>query len=330
MLSVRFSRANGCEAGYARSRTRAFPSRSTDPTNASRSPRACASSHQRVSVASWSRKRQRKSSTDPSRSSSGTSPSNSTSARSIRKPISRARITTLRATSTPDRSSVRTWARKASGSKAAPDDSSSRQRSRPIARPSSAIRARVATARTRRSTFRSARISSTRRASRSSSADPTTLAPTTADGERLRRQVEPRVHRAQGPLGLRPVHHHRDVALGRALGDGADVHPRARQRAEDARRHPGRARHPVADDGQEGARGVDVGRLDLPLVALGVERRLQRGAGPGGGSPLVVRRKRKRPVKITGRLSRCCRRTAPEATGACTPGRGPWRGSGRW
>ena len=63
---------------------------------------------------------------------------------------------------------------------------------------------------------------------------------------RLRRQPEAGVRGAQCAGGVFGRHGHRDVAFGRALGDGSDVNPCPRQRAEQPRRHARRAGHAVA------------------------------------------------------------------------------------
>ena len=55
------------------------------------------------------------------------------------------------------------------------------------------------------------------------------------------------MHSAYGLAPLAVVDDERDVALGRALRDGDDVHRRIGNRAEDARRDAGHVGHPRAD-----------------------------------------------------------------------------------
>ena len=70
---------------------------------------------------------------------------------------------------------------------------------------------------------------------------------------------------------LRRVDHDRDVALRRALCDGADVDAGCPERVEQLRRDARCARHAVADHGENAAVAGHVDALDLPLAQLTVE-----------------------------------------------------------
>ena len=92
-----------------------------------------------------------------------------------------------------------------------------------------------------------------------------------ADRQRVRRQVEGRVHGAQRARGLPGVDHDRDVALGGALGDGADVDRGIGERREELAGNARRAGHAVADHGEDGAAAGHRHALDLPFAQLGLE-----------------------------------------------------------
>ena len=99
-----------------------------------------------------------------------------------------------------------------------------------------------------------------------------------ADRQRLPREIERGVRGAQRPLRVAPVDDDRDVALRRTLRDRANVHAGLAQRAEELRRDSGLPGHPVADDRENAAVGRHVHRLNLPVMAFGEERVLDRGA----------------------------------------------------
>ena len=107
MLSLPLSCAKGCSYSYSRSSTAPFPlATSTTPTYRSFFPFAFASSVRFVISSSYSGSAAMNASTDSvSRRGSGTRDCTGMSSSSRSKPHSRARMTTLRATSVPLRSS---------------------------------------------------------------------------------------------------------------------------------------------------------------------------------------------------------------------------------
>ena len=96
--------------------------------------------------------------------------------------------------------------------------------------------------------------------------------PDQPDRDGVRRQVEAGVHRAERARGLLAVDDHRDVALGRALRDRADVDAGGAERVEQLGGDARRAGHAVADDGEDAAVAGDVDPLDLSLPQLALER----------------------------------------------------------
>ena len=68
------------------------------------------------------------------------------------------------------------------------------------------------------------------------------------------------MHRAQRARRVLAVDDRGDVALGRALRDRADADGRGAERAEHFRGDAVRARHAVADDGEDAAAGIDLAR----------------------------------------------------------------------
>src|SRR5206468_11626723 len=92
------------------------------------------------------------------------------------------------------------------------------------------------------------------------------------DRHRVGRQVEARVHRAQRARRLLLVDDDGDVALRRALRDGADVDAGAAQSIEQLGGDAGRAGHRVAHHREDAAVARHVYALDLTLPQLALER----------------------------------------------------------
>ena len=104
-----------------------------------------------------------------------------------------------------------------------------------------------------------------------------------ANRDRVGRQVEPRVHRSQRARGLARIDHHRDVALGGALGDGADVDAGAGERPEHVGGDAGRAGHAVAHDAEDAVAGQRIDVLNLAVAQFH-----GKGAAHGRGGALGV------------------------------------------
>ena len=91
------------------------------------------------------------------------------------------------------------------------------------------------------------------------------------DRERVRRQVEPGVHRAQRAGGVAPLDHGGDVALGGALGDRAHVDAGGAERSEHLGRDARGAGHAIAHHREDRQVRVDVDALDLAVLELALE-----------------------------------------------------------
>ena len=98
--------------------------------------------------------------------------------------------------------------------------------------------------------------------------------PDQPDRQRLRRQVEARVHGAQRTHGVAVVDDRRDISLRRTLCNGAHVDAGAAETAEYLGCHAGCAGHAVTDDGENAAAGRDIDRMDLAGVQFGAKRGL--------------------------------------------------------
>ncbi len=92
-----------------------------------------------------------------------------------------------------------------------------------------------------------------------------------ADRNRVRRQIQARMHCAQRARGAASLDHGGDVALGGALGDGAHVDAGGPQRREHLGGDARCAGHAIADDGQNRQIRIDVDALDLALLQLALE-----------------------------------------------------------
>ena len=101
-----------------------------------------------------------------------------------------------------------------------------------------------------------------------------------ADRDRVRREIEARVHRAQRPRRGLARDDHRDVALGGALRDGANVDRGAAEGAEHLAGDAGNAGHAVTDHREDREVRVELDRLDLALLELARERRADHRRGP--------------------------------------------------
>ena len=99
------------------------------------------------------------------------------------------------------------------------------------------------------------------------------------DRNRVRRQIEAGMHRPQRTRRVLAVDDDGDIALRGALRDRAHADSGVTERAEYLRGHAMRARHAVADDGENAAAGVDFDALDLTLAQFTVEGLTHDGFG---------------------------------------------------
>ena len=90
--------------------------------------------------------------------------------------------------------------------------------------------------------------------------------PDEADGDGIRREIETGMHGTQGTRRVTAIDDHRDVALARTLGNGADIHRGVAQSAEHLRSHTMRAGHAIAHHRKDGAAERDLDALDLSFT----------------------------------------------------------------